>query len=105
MSKKQVNEIARGRVWTGRDALKIGLVDKLGGLREAIAYAKKNAGIKDAKIIYYPKSKENKLFDLLEEINEEKNIKVKSIYSNDLPTDLIKYYKQIKKIEEIKGFK
>ena len=103
MSKKQVNEIARGRVWTGRDALKIGLVDKLGGLREAIAYAKKNAGIKDAKIIYYPKSKENKLFDLLEEINEEKNIKVKSIYSNDLPTDLIKYYKQIKKIEEIKG--
>ena len=45
------------KVWTGRDALKIGLVDKLGGLREAIAYAKKNAGIKDAKIIYYQKAK------------------------------------------------
>ncbi|MDG1842495.1 MAG: signal peptide peptidase SppA [Crocinitomicaceae bacterium] len=103
MSKKQVNEIARGRVWTGRDALRIGLVDKLGGLKEAIAYAKKKAGIKNSKIIYYPKSKENKLFDLLEEINDEKNIKVKSLYSNDLPADLIKYYKQIKKIEEIKG--
>jgi ClpP class serine protease len=32
MDTAAVNKIARGRVWTGQDALKIGLVDELGGL-------------------------------------------------------------------------
>jgi len=38
-----VDSIARGRVWTGSDALKIGLVDELGGLEDAIALAAKEA--------------------------------------------------------------
>ena len=37
MTKDEVNVIARGRVWTGRDALRIGLVDQLGGLPDAIS--------------------------------------------------------------------
>ena len=35
----RVDEIAQGRVWTGADALEIGLVDELGTLEDAIAYA------------------------------------------------------------------
>ncbi|MDX1384695.1 MAG: S49 family peptidase, partial [Thermoanaerobaculia bacterium] len=40
-----VQEIAKGRVWSGRDALDIGLVDALGGLTEAFAIAKERAGM------------------------------------------------------------
>jgi protease-4 len=41
----EVHAIAQGRIWTGEDALKLGLVDELGGLPEAIAAAKKLAHI------------------------------------------------------------
>ncbi len=57
MTVEQVNEIAQGRVWSGQDALNIGLVDEIGGLEQAIAYAKEKAAIDDPKIGIYPKSK------------------------------------------------
>jgi protease-4 len=41
MTFEQVDAIAQGRVWTGSDAVKNGLVDELGGLDEAVAYAAK----------------------------------------------------------------
>ena len=45
LSRERVGELARGRVWTGQQALERGLVDKLGGFREAIQAAKVRAGI------------------------------------------------------------
>ncbi len=39
----KVKEIARGRVWSGKEAIKIGLVDRIGGLESAIAYAAEKA--------------------------------------------------------------
>ena len=51
MSAEAVDQVARGRVWTGADALERGLVDELGGLRTAIARAKALAGIdEDTKV-------------------------------------------------------
>lgn len=41
MTKEQVDAIGQGRVWSGTDAVKIGLADELGGLDDAIAYAAK----------------------------------------------------------------
>ncbi len=41
MTKEQVNEVAQGRVWTGIDAKRLGLVDEIGGLDDAIVYAAK----------------------------------------------------------------
>ena len=41
----EIESIARGRVWTGSDALGIGLVDELGGLREAVRIARSRAGL------------------------------------------------------------
>ncbi len=58
MTKQQVNDIAQGRVWTGEDALKIKLVDKLGSLDDAVAIAAKRAGLKEYHSIHYPASKE-----------------------------------------------
>ncbi len=45
MSEEQVEEIARGRVWTGAQALDVGLVDTLGGFETALAAAKELVGL------------------------------------------------------------
>jgi len=47
MTKEEVNEIGRGRVWTGKQGLEKGIVDKLGGLFDAIEAAEKRAGIEE----------------------------------------------------------
>jgi protease-4 len=41
----EIEAIARGRVWTGSDALGVGLVDELGGLRDAVRIARSRAGL------------------------------------------------------------
>ncbi|MFL5754514.1 MAG: signal peptide peptidase SppA [Bacteroidia bacterium] len=58
MSQADVDSIGQGRVWSGSDALKIKLVDELGGLDKAIAYAAEKAKIKNYKIISLPKQKD-----------------------------------------------
>lgn len=58
MTSDSVEEIAQGRVWTGADALKIGLVDELGTLEDAIAYAASLGGDPDVaswNVVGYPK--------------------------------------------------
>jgi len=101
MTVEQVNVIARGRVWTGRDALKIGLVDEIGGLKDAIAYAAKEAGIKDKKVLYYPIVKEDKFAQLLEQLEESEDIKASA--NAELPKTFVPYYNQLKKLESYQG--
>ena len=56
---EQVEEIAQGRVWSGEEALKLGLVDEIGGLNQAMAFAKSKAGLKpNAKVVEYPAPRE-----------------------------------------------
>lgn len=43
----EVDSIGQGRVWTGKDALEIGLVDEIGGLNSAVAYAAKIANLEE----------------------------------------------------------
>ncbi|WP_114940286.1 signal peptide peptidase SppA [Mucilaginibacter endophyticus] len=52
-----INSIGQGRVWTGEQALKIGLVDRLGNINDAIASAAKKAKIKNYNIVNYPEQK------------------------------------------------
>lgn len=55
---EQVEKVARGRVWTGEQALALGLVDQLGGLHTALDLAKKEAGLPlDTAIHIYPEPK------------------------------------------------
>jgi protease-4 len=54
MTFAQVDSIAQGRVWSGSEAIKIGLVDKIGGLNEAISEAATLAKVKKYKTINYP---------------------------------------------------
>ncbi len=55
MEKDQVDAIGQGRVWTGADALGIGLVDEIGTLEDAIACAASLAGLESWQIAEYPK--------------------------------------------------
>ncbi len=57
---KELNKLARGRVWTGEGAYKNKLVDELGGIDLALSEAQKAAGLKPEdrfRIAYYPKEK------------------------------------------------
>lgn len=57
---KDLDKLARGRVWTGVDAKKVGLIDGIGGIDEAISMAKEKGGIAHKtkfEIAYYPKKK------------------------------------------------
>ena len=67
MSKDSVDAIGQGRVWSGADAMRIGLVDRQGGLQEAIDYAAEKVGLgkKDYRISQYPVAKEVSLLQML----------------------------------------
>jgi protease-4 len=54
MTFEQVDAVAQGRVWTGTEALEIGLVDALGGLQDAIAEAAKLAEIEKYRTRSFP---------------------------------------------------
>lgn len=102
MTKEAVNQVGRGRVWTGRDALEIGLVDKLGGLKDAIDYAAKKSGISDQKVLYYPIVKEDKFGEILEQLENDASVSVDAS-GVKLPAELIEHYKTLKSLESYQG--
>lgn len=58
MTPDQIKTIAEGRVWTGQDALRIGLVDKIGGLQDAIKLAVDKAKLKSYNVTEYPEKED-----------------------------------------------
>jgi len=54
MTKSQVNEIAQGRIWSGIEAKRLGLVDEIGGLEDAIVYAAKLGETKNYSLQSFP---------------------------------------------------
>ena len=57
MSVEEVEKIAQGHVWLGQDAIKIGLVDKLGTLEDAVSEAAALAKVKEYRTYSYPSPK------------------------------------------------
>lgn len=58
IDKNSLDSIAQGRVWTGNQALKIGLVDELGGIDKAIEEAAKLANLEDYSLNSFPKKRD-----------------------------------------------
>lgn len=58
MSINEIKAIAEGRVWTGEDAQKLGLVDVLGGLNDAIAIAVEKAGLEKFRVVEFPEKED-----------------------------------------------
>lgn len=94
-----VDSIAQGRVWTGERALEIGLVDKLGGLDDAIACAARMANTTDYSLREYPEPKS--LIDMLKN-NYGKTVKTKAI-KEELGNEGFMLYEQIKRVKSMVG--
>ena len=70
---RKVDEIGQGRVWSGADALSIGLIDEIGGLEDAIASAADLSGLEDYRIITLPK-KTDMFEEFIESFSAKQNI-------------------------------
>ena len=65
MNIDSLKAIAEGRIYSGTDAMRLGLVDEMGGLEEAITFAAKKANISNYTLKYYPSVK-----SLIEQISD-----------------------------------
>jgi len=98
MTPDQIKTIAEGRVWTGQDALRIGLVDKIGGLNDAIKLAVAKAKLKSYNVTEYP-------------VKEDFATKFMKNFGKDIETRVMKaqlgeqysILKQIRNLDKING--
>ena len=93
MSKEEVDAIGQGRVWTGKDAIELGLVDVLGGMEDAIAIAADMANLDSYRITKLPIEK-NPIEKILEDLGGQ--VKTR-IIKNELGS-AFPYYKQMNEI-------
>lgn len=101
MSQADVKKIAKGRVWSGKQALEIGLVDEIGGVQDAIAHAAELAELEDYELADYPKRK-----DKIEQILSDLGIDVRAkIMLDQFGGDeaLYEQFKTIQKVKEMEG--
>jgi protease-4 len=77
LKKSDVHKIARGRVWSGKEAINLELVDEIGTLEDAINYAASLSNInkESIKIKEYPRKKNDELMSLLAELELETSSK------------------------------
>src|SRR3569833_621608 len=88
-----INSIGQGRVWTGSQAIKIGLVDKLGNINDAIKSAAKMARLKNYTLQAYPEQK-----SIFSKLGSGMTDEMKSRYiKSELGQDYI-YYQQVKNL-------
>jgi len=102
----RVHRYARGRVWTGNEAQKIGLVDELGGLNDAINFAAKKAKIKKIIPRYWPEKKLEPLEEFLSQLDDLEEVKTLLNNTNSttkIPVSIQKYYTELLKLEKLQG--
>jgi len=100
MTMEEADAVAQGRVWTGKEAKEIGLVDELGNLDDAVAYAAEMAEITEYKTTSYPRF-ENDFEDSF------KSFPFMNMKDNMIKEELgevnYKIYKEVEKMSKIKG--
>ena len=94
MTFEVVDEIAQGRVWSGSDAIKIGLVDELGGLTDAINEAARLANIENYRTKELPE--EDSYSSFFKQLTEETKVRM-------LKKELGEYYNVFKSVQNIKN--
>jgi protease-4 len=103
MTVEQVDAIAQGRIWTGTDAVKNGLVDKIGGLNDAIKHAATLAKIKDFRTENYPEYETN-FEDLLANMSGISIFKTKEdLLKEQIGTEAYLLLEKIRKAQNMKG--
>ena len=100
MTIERVNELGGGRVYTGEDAMKLGLVDVMGGIDEAIAIAAEKAGLGDDYDIMETPKMEDPLMQLLKQFGGDFE---ERIIQNRLG-EYTKYFKMLESARDMQGF-
>ena len=99
MTRDQVDSIAQGRVWTGAQALGLGLVDELGGLQDAIAYAATQAGY-DSYHVTYMRREVNLLQELFDRSTQTARMKLMNSWFTE---EEIRYIDQLRELRAMSG--
>lgn len=100
MSVEEVDAIGMGRIWSGTNALEIGLVDELGGLNDAIAKAAELAEVTDFEKVEFPKLK-----DPFEEFMKNLFGGAEISFLNYYLGDEHKYFKKVRDVKNLKGIR
>jgi protease-4 len=98
-SVEYIDSIAQGRVWIGADAIKVGLVDRIGNLNDAIASAAKMAHLKGYSTKQYPEPK-SFIEDFIADYEDK--VKTKAI-KEEIGLEQWQAFQQIKSIQQMVG--
>jgi len=98
MTTGQVDSIGQGRVWSGTNAIEIGLIDKLGGLEDAIDIAAEKAELDYYRVVSLPKQKEP-FEKIMEELGG--NVRI-NLFGND-NNEFSRFYKYYQSLSNMKG--
>jgi protease-4 len=93
-----IDSIGQGRVWTGAEAIKIGLVDRLGNINDAIHSAAKKAKIKEYRIVEYPAQK-----DPFKELFDSSGDRIRTYFTKQELGENYTYYQQLKSVLKTTG--
>jgi protease-4 len=92
-----IEKIAQGRVWTGQKALSIGLIDRFGGIDDAVQCAARMAKLKDYQVKEYPEVQSlfSRIFDKSNPLNFNDKIKT------EMGEDNYRIFQELKKVKEM----
>ena len=99
--KKDINyidSIAQGRVWSGEDALRLGLVDKLGGLQDAVACAARLAKVQEYRLREFPEAK-----SWINELLDKKETQPAAMIKQQLGEENYRIYQEVMEVKRISG--
>jgi protease IV len=98
MTQEQVDEIGQGRVWSGENALEIGLIDQYGGLQDAIELAAEIAGVENYRTVPLPSQP-----DPFEQLFKSGTEDLRTwLLKNELGENY-RYYQYLKKVTQMNG--
>ncbi|HEX9008774.1 MAG TPA: signal peptide peptidase SppA [Holophagaceae bacterium] len=104
MKKEAVQEIAQGRVWSGQEALKLGLVDEIGGLDAAVKYAAKKANLGDDYYVAGPEEEPDAFKQLVRNLLQGKPRKLAKVGPVDvLAGDLKRQFEMLSSLNDPQG--
>jgi protease IV len=97
-SQAYINSIGQGRVWTGEQAIKNGLVDKLGNINDAVKSAAAKAKVKDYSVVTYPEQESS-----FKNITRNISVEMRTHFAKAELGDNYKYYEQVKAATKMSG--
>ncbi|MBK6626252.1 MAG: signal peptide peptidase SppA [Flavobacteriales bacterium] len=101
MTVAQVDSVGRGRVWTGTDAKRVGLVDELGGLEDAITAAAHMAGLESYRTVGYPEQE-----DLFKSLMKSLNTQASTYVEREvlgLDPDVVRQARELQRVKQATG--